>query len=55
MSNQTLSVTDDSSEGVKTSSVTEDHDQQTNKGPLSFLLPLPHLDSSVPSPGKIQF
>ncbi|XP_035029196.2 putative methyltransferase NSUN7 [Hippoglossus stenolepis] len=44
-----------SSEDVMSSSVTEqishqDPDKQTNKETLSFLLPLPHLQSSLPSP-----
>ncbi|XP_069386869.1 putative methyltransferase NSUN7 [Paralichthys olivaceus] len=44
-----------SSEDVISSSVTEqishqDPDKQTNKETLSFLLPLPHLQSSLPSP-----
>ncbi|XP_040892839.1 putative methyltransferase NSUN7 [Toxotes jaculatrix] len=43
------------SENVNSSSLTEDishqdHKQQINKEPLSFLLPLPHLNSSLPSP-----
>ncbi|KAF0037416.1 hypothetical protein F2P81_010290 [Scophthalmus maximus] len=45
----------DSSEGVDSSFAKEeishpDHEEQTNKRPLSFLLPLPRLQSSLPSP-----
>lgn len=54
----TSCVTVDSSDGMNSSSVTEeisnsheDHDQQANRKPQSCLLP--HLHSSAPAPGKI--